>query len=301
MAVSPQLIQRLTRALSQGPAAGAQECAAVLIELRGTDQRGAAALVAQDPALAGLLAAGLGEPSTKNIRELAAGLEALASAESCVGCGTCCRVSSPTLYLEDAAFVGEGGPGREHFYTLRAGEEAFSARLGRLESLGGELIKLREGAGGGCIFLQDNGCTIYEQRPLQCRWLECWSGRHAGQLGQRPRLSRAEVFTGDDIALALTVEFEQKLPATQLARLLAAAAEGEQEAGQEALAFMEKDHGLRRAISERYGYGLDGLDLLLGRPAMVIAKSYGLAVELDGEDHPVLRKARLGAAKKKSW
>jgi Fe-S-cluster containining protein len=292
MAASPQLIERLVRALGQGPAAAAQECAAILIELRGTDQTGAAALVAQDPGLSGLLAAGLGEPSTKNIQKLAAGLETLASAESCVGCGTCCRVSSPTLYLEDAALLGESGSGREHFYTLRAGEEVFSARLGRLESLGGELIKLREGAGGGCIFLQDNGCTIYEQRPLQCRWLECWSGRHAGQLGGRPRLSRADVFAGDDIALALAAEFEQKLVAAQLARLLKAAAEGGQEAGQEALAFMEKDHGLRRGISERYGYGLGGLDLLLGRPAMEIAKSYGLAVELDGEDRPQLRKVR---------
>ncbi len=285
-----QLAERLIRALAQGPAAAAQECAAVLVELRGTDQAGATALVNRDPGLSRLLAAALTDTSPPPIQELAAGLEALAAAQTCVACGTCCRVSSPTLYQEDATLLSEAGPGREHFYTLRAGEEAYSARAERLESLDQELIKLREGPGGGCVFLRDHRCGIYEQRPLQCRWLECWSNRHAGQLQDRPRLSRAQVFAGDETALALAAEFERKLPAEELARLLKAAAEGDSEASQQTLAFMEKDHGLRHAIAERYGYSPSELELLLGRPAMEIARSYGLAVELDSQDRPVLKK-----------
>lgn len=285
MPPTQSLTERLARAMAQGPSAAAQAVAAALTELRGCDAAGAAAVLAGDAALCGLLAAGPGSQAA-----LAGRLAELAGTARCLGCGTCCRVSSPTLYQEDLALLGPEGPGRQHFYTLRTGEEVHSARLGRRQVLGQELIKLREAPDGACLFLGAAGCAIYAQRPLQCRWLECWSGRHAGQLEGRPRLGREQVLAGDDTALALTAEFERKLPAARLAGLLGRAAQGDDQAAAQALAVLEQDHGLRAAISDRYGYGPAELALLLGRPAVEIARAYGLILELDADNRPRLRR-----------
>ncbi|MFH2126029.1 MAG: YkgJ family cysteine cluster protein, partial [Pseudomonadota bacterium] len=217
---------------------------------------------------------------TASAERLAACLQDLAQAARCIGCAACCRTSSPTLYAEDLPRLKNAGLGWESLVTLRAGDQAHSARLGVLQTLEHELIKLRE-RGSACAWLGEGGCGIYEHRPLQCRWLECWSGRHAGQLGERPRLSREELLAGDPTALALAREYEVKLPAAELHQALAEAAQGQDQAP--ALAMLELDHVLRTAIGQRYGYSPEALYLVLGRPAREVAGNYGLELSLEGE------------------
>jgi Fe-S-cluster containining protein len=274
-----QMTERLERARQAGPGALAQACAALLAEARGVGPAAAARAVGNDRALGNLIA------ETAPAPRLAACLADLARAKRCLGCATCCRASSPTLYVEDLPRLKAAGLGWESLVTLRAGERAHSARLGGLQTLERELIKLRE-RGGSCAWLGGGGCRIYEQRPLQCRWLECWSGRHAGQLEDRPRLSRADLLADDPIALALAEEYEVKLPAEALHRALAQAAQGEDQAL--ALALLELDHHLRLGIGERYGYRPQTLHLVLGRPAAEVAANYGLELSLKGVS-PVLR------------
>lgn len=270
----PQIIQRLEQARGHGPGALAQACAALLAEARGVETAAAARAVAQDRELAGLIA------GVAPAQRLAACLQDMAQAGRCIGCATCCRASSPTLYTEDLPRLKAAGLGWQSLVTLRAGEKVHSARLGGLQTLESELIKLRE-QGGACAWLGEGGCAIYEHRPLQCRWLECWSGRHAGQLGDRPRLSREELLAGDSTALALAREYDIKLPAAHLHQALAEAAQGGDTAP--ALAMLELDHRLRAAISRRYGYSLEALRLVLGRPALEVAANYGLDLSLEGE------------------
>ncbi|MBU1452983.1 MAG: YkgJ family cysteine cluster protein [Proteobacteria bacterium] len=281
MPENTSMIQRLEQARSQGPGALAQACAALLASARGLGALAAARAVALDRELSGLIAA------LASAQELAICLDELARAARCLGCATCCRASSPTLYAEDQPRLAAAGLGREHMLTLRAGEKVYSARLGRLQTLGRELIKLREQA-GACAWLGDGGCAIYDNRPLQCRWLECWSGRHAGQLDGRPRLGRELLLAADPIALALAREYDAKLPAAEIHQALADVAGGEESASAQALAFLELDHGLRTAISGRYGYSVEALFLILGRPALEVAANYGLELGLEGEA-PVLR------------
>lgn len=272
--MSDFMIQRLREATSRGPGALARACAALLAEARGVDATAAARAVSRDRELSGLIAA------MAPAGDLAARLEALAQAARCIGCATCCRTSSPTLYAEDLPRLTAAGLGWESLVTLRAGDKARSARLDGLQTLEHELIKLRE-RGGACAWLGEGGCGIYEHRPLQCRWLECWSGRHAGQLADHPRLSREELLAEDQTALALAREYEIKLPAAGLHQALAEAAQGKDQAP--ALAMLELDHVLRGAVNERYGYSPEALYLVLGRPAREVAGNYGLELSLEGE------------------
>jgi Fe-S-cluster containining protein len=269
--VSRELERRLAGALAQ-PARAWAEAAAALAELRPMDPAGAAAVLEADPEVRGLFPQG-----PEAAVGLARRLEALAAARRCLGCGTCCRTSSPTLYAEDLERLGPAGIPRRALYCLRAGETVHSARLGRRSALERELIKLAEAPAGGCRFREAAGCAVYDSRPLQCRVLECWSARHAGMLEGRPRLDRARLLAGDETALALAAEYDAKLPAVELARALEAAAAGDSASADQALAMLELDHRLREGAARRYGYGPEDLALMWGRPGLAVAAAYGLA------------------------
>ncbi|CAO0823219.1 YkgJ family cysteine cluster protein [Desulfarculales bacterium] len=278
-------LEELSAALAQAGAVGLEAaCGQALRRMRGLDAAGAAAVLAAELGMA--LAACLGPQPQGSLEELALCLEELARRPACLGCGTCCRASSPTLYAEDLPLIGGQGLPRPTLYTLRAGERAYSARLGRSLALGQDLVKLRESVQGGCLFLEGSRCGIYGHRPLQCRHLECWSDRHAGQLEGRPRLGRRDLFAGDSTALALMEEYELRLPGAELAQALETAAQGVAQAP--ALALMELDHGLRSGIGARYGYDPQELDLLLGRSARAVALAHGLGLALGPRGRPCL-------------
>ncbi len=287
MSPPPRLIERLARSLAE-PAAAWQAAVTLLAELRPMDPAGAAVVLEREPGLARLVAQGPAAAA-----ELAARLLELARARRCVGCGTCCLTSSPTLYAEDLERIGGKGLPRQALFALRPGERVFSAREGASRLLEGELIKLREQRDKrGCLFLANGRCGIYDSRPLQCRVLECWSGRHAGELEGRPRLTRADLFAGDQVALELIAEYDLKLPAGRLGRALEAAAAGDRQAADQALSLMELDHNLRQGAGRRYGYTSQELELMWGRPALVVAGDHGLEVALDQAGRPVLRRRK---------
>ncbi|ADK86025.1 protein of unknown function UPF0153 [Desulfarculus baarsii DSM 2075] len=278
-------LQAIATALDAGPTAALAACAEALMRLRPMAADGAQRLCRP------LLAAGLGAAA------LLERLESLAVRQACLGCATCCQASSPTLYLADLALLGPDGPGRGHFYTLRAGEMVSSARLGSRQALVAELIKIREAPGGGCVFLEPGGgCAIYDRRPLQCRNLECWSGRDASTLALKPRLGRAEILCDDDTALTLAAEYDVKLPAAELTQALEQAKAGSQVAAAAALQMIELDHRLRGAISRRYGYDAPALELIIGRAAQVVARAHGLALGLDRLGRPRLERLHFGPA-----
>ncbi len=265
----------------------------LLARLRPMDPSGAALVLERESGLGGLLAQG-----PEAAAELADRLMELAQARECLGCGTCCLTSSPTLYGEDLDRLGPEDLTRQALYALRAGEKVSSAREGGNKLLERELIKLREHQPGantpglGCVFLEAGRCQVYEARPLQCRVLECWSGSHAGQLAGQPRLTRAMLFAGDETALALVAEYDLKLPALELTQALEAAARGDAQASAQALAMLELDHHLRGGVSQRYGYSPEDLDLMWGRPAILVARTHGLEPVLDDKGRVVLQSSK---------
>jgi len=287
--VPPQPTQLLLKALSQaGPLGLRQAALTALAAGRNLDAEGAASVLEGDAQLARLLGrAAWGGPGQEDAcRDLAGRIQELAQAQVCLACGTCCRAGGPTLYLEDLTLVGGPGLTRVDLVTLRAGERAYSARLGRGLVLERELIKPRWREGVACTHLQGSRCATYEQRPLQCRHLQCWSGRHAGQLDHMPRLGRADIYTEDATALALMAEYDAKLPAGELMEVLQAAAQGGDQAP--ALAAMALEHRLRLGVSARYGYPEGELDLLLGRPSWELARGFGLTLDADDQGRPCL-------------
>lgn len=245
----------------------------LIAERRGIDPGGAHAAVDSDARIGELLAGPWDA--------LRARAEEIASARECIACGTCCRSSGPTLYAEDLGLVEGGHLERTDLYTLRTGEKVSSRRRGRTFALERDLVKVRAREGGGCRYLEGSRCVVHAHRPLECRHLECWSGRNAGDLEDRPRLDRRTLYASDETALRLIEEYDVKVPAPRLRTLLEAA-------DPEAIALIDLDHRLRAGIAARHGYRTEEQPLLLGRPALEVARAHGLEVALDEEERPVL-------------
>ncbi|MBW2263708.1 MAG: hypothetical protein JRG91_17235, partial [Deltaproteobacteria bacterium] len=100
-------------------------------------------------------------------------------------------------------------------------------------------------------------------------------------LEDRPRLDRRDLFRDDDTALQLIAEYDVKVPAAGLASRLS-------DRSREAIDLIDLDHRLRTGMEARFGYSQPVLELMLGRPALVVARAHGLDVSLDEQGEPVL-------------
>ncbi len=125
---------------------------------------------------------------------------ALDSRPWCVRCGECCRRGSPVLFDQDRPALASGAIRRADLMTLRQGEPAFSNRLGRMILLEQEQVKIREQEDGrACIFLAPAGdaCQIYDDRPFQCRVMECWDPSRFDTLTRMRPLNRRDLILFD--------------------------------------------------------------------------------------------------------
>jgi Fe-S-cluster containining protein len=276
----------------EGLAGARRRLAQLLMALRSPDPPGAFAALAEDRALIDELVQWTGREQDELWQRLVDRVEELAKAQRCLRCGTCCRASSPTLYVDDLERITTGKLPRSSLYALRRGEVVHCQREQERQVLDQDLIKLRERPQGGCLLLDDHLCRDYDHRPLQCRHLECWSGQHAGQLEDHLRLTRQQVYADDERALQLIEEYEAKLPLPALMNALDAAVQGDEEGAAGALAFIELDHRLRAGVESTYGYGLGEQELLFGRDALAVVRGLGLVINVEDDDRPVFASRR---------
>lgn len=79
------------------------------------------------------------------------------------GCSHCCHVSVVLSKSEAAVIAKETG----HRINSQAGR--FSA-AGTLDPISAKAEVVRQYQGQACVFLRQGECSIYEHRPLVCRW-----------------------------------------------------------------------------------------------------------------------------------
>ena len=82
----------------------------------------------------------------------------------CTGCGKCCTGSDGYVFLSPTDIERLA----IHFSTTR---EEFIAKYTRIVE---NEIVLLDSASSECIFLKDNKCDVYLNRPVQCRTFPWW-------------------------------------------------------------------------------------------------------------------------------
>lgn len=94
----------------------------------------------------------------------------------CKRCGTCCVNGGPALHTEDLPLIQKGLLPQENLVSIRRAEPVFSPLTDLIEPAKSEFIKV---AGSNkswkcCFYQDDTGCSIYKNRPKECKLLKCW-------------------------------------------------------------------------------------------------------------------------------
>ena len=88
---------------------------------------------------------------------------------SCKRCSACCRFEAGYVFLsgKDRVLLED---------YLKIGSREFSNTYCRWVTLddGKEHLSLKEKSNFDCIFWTEDGCSVYETRPLQCRAYPFW-------------------------------------------------------------------------------------------------------------------------------
>lgn len=198
----------------------------------------------------------------------------------CQRCGTCCKAGGPALHREDRDLVASGKIPLKDLYTIRKGELARDNVQGTLQPVTSELIKIK---GVGCSWTccyygpESKGCTIYEDRPLECRVLNCRDTAAIEAIYDRQRLTRKDLLDAVPHLWDLVEGHEEKCSYRVLAEMAARLKKGPNQAAADNLVEMVGyDAHLRELITEKGRPDPALLDFLFGRPLTDTLPGFGL-------------------------
>jgi Fe-S-cluster containining protein len=195
--------------------------------------------------------------------------------ESCVRCGECCERGGPTLHSEDRIFLQKSVLRPTHLFTMRAGELAYHPLEERLIELSDEVIKIKGMDGSSaCTFYdaEQHACTIYEDRPMECRAFKCWDTGDVEKIFMQDLLSRLDLCPKGSTIAELISAYERSFPPARIYGLLSHAGpqEGAEQTSPEIEQMVSTDEAFRQKVIEALGLGEDELEFFFGRPVKAL-------------------------------
>lgn len=205
----------------------------------------------------------------------------------CKRCGTCCREGGPALHREDLALVQSGKIPLKDLYTIRRGELARDNVKGALQPVSSELVKIKgTGRSWTCHYYhaESKGCTLYADRPLECRVLNCRDTAAIEAIYDQHRLTRKDLLDAVPHLWDLVAEHKRKCDYRVLAELAGRLKEGPDQAAADRLSEMiGYDLHLRALITEKGRPDPTLLDFLFGRPLVDTLPGFGLQAHQKGD------------------
>jgi len=210
---------------------------------------------------------------------------------ACVQCGECCRKGGPVLHLEDLDLLRTERIPWSALYTIRSGEPVASPDGSGIFFLVDERIKLREKEGSReCIFLdpETDLCTIYEDRPMECRAQSCWDRKSYQELENQPYLTRRDLFVHIDVlwdvieAHRLRCGFEKLYELLRLLKNEQSREKASEIAGK-IIELVSYENHFRLFMADQLNIPSDVLELVFGRPLEKLLKLFGYRVKTEGD------------------
>lgn len=116
--------------------------------------------------------------------------------DHCQKCGTCCRKGGPAIHREDKKLLQNGLILLKYLFTIRKDEPVYDNVRRCIISSPSDIIRIKSlESSNVCVFfnLKHNNCTIYDNRPLECRLLKCWATGEIENNYDKGRLLRQEL------------------------------------------------------------------------------------------------------------
>ena len=219
--------------------------------------------------------------------------------DECKRCGTCCLKGGPALHREDKELVEQGCIPLNCLYTIRKGEIALDNVMGRLIEVSEDIVRIKSADGSGACVLfetEKNECSIYQDRPLECRALKCWDTQDIREAYAEDRLSRKEILEKSPDFAELVDYHDSKCDYRKIRELIAVLDDGKNEDALEQLReILAFDDHLRGLVLEKTSFGEAILDFLFGRSLKQVLPGMGLkVVKKDGKYVLSKKKVRLG-------
>jgi Fe-S-cluster containining protein len=190
--------------------------------------------------------------------------------KSCLKCGTCCQNNGPVLHLDDLELIRKKILVPENLVLLRKGEPAMDSILGKPVLLEKELIKIKGKKPGSwtCLFHDTKTCLclIHNDRPVQCRILECWNPQKITEFYNKNTLSRRDLLSKGSALEEIILMHEEKCSAGSLMELLEIKIYSSLNNDQEIKKMISFDIEFRKIFQEKTGISKQCLDYYFGRP-----------------------------------
>jgi len=174
-----------------------------------------------------------------------------------------------------------------YLYTIRKGELAHDNIKGCLMPVDSDIIKIKgKEQSWTCIFFDEpaKGCTIYDNRPLECKALKCWDTRELEQIYAKKRLTRKDRIAEVKGLWNLIKDHQARCDFTKIQRLIDDLTGAKKNHAQRKLReIIRYDAEIRKLVVARGGLDAEMLDFLFGRPLTKILSSYGVKVHQSGE------------------
>ena len=207
---------------------------------------------------------------------------------NCKRCGTCCQKGGPSFHQADKVLIESGVIPSKCLYTIRKGEMAYDNVRQCLEPVSADIIKIKgQGNSWTCLFFNEAqaACTIYEDRPIECRALKCWDTAELEALYAKKRLKREDVLADIEGLWDLIKDHQRRCDYNTILILVKAIKDGKADDARQKLAeLIQFDDEIRKLTVSRGGLDADMLDFLFGRPLSQTLKHFGLrVVEKEGK------------------
>ncbi len=211
--------------------------------------------------------------------------------DSCYRCGTCCQKGGPAFHKQDRELLESGRIGMADVYTIREGEPIHDNVKGGIVSAETDIIKIKGvQTSWTCRFLKqsDNSCSIYKDRPVECRVMKCWDTCDIEAIYAVDRLTRRDLVSGVD-GLWELIEDHHRECSYHIIRKFLREGDGKLEGStkDKVLEMIKYDLAIRPMIAEKGKLELDVLDFLLGRPLIETISLFGLDVIKDGNSYRI--------------
>lgn len=199
----------------------------------------------------------------------------------CMRCGTCCKKGGPSFHHADKTLIEEGMIHLKYLYTIRKGELANDNVKQCLEPVSSDVIKIKgKNNSWTCIFFNESqsACSIYENRPIECRAQRCWDTQELEDLYAQKRLTRKDLLSEIDGLWGLIRDHQERCNYQTIRKLVDTINSNKGDGAREKLTeIIQYDTEIRKLVVSTAGLSAEMLDFLLGRPLIQTIKKLGLS------------------------
>ena len=197
----------------------------------------------------------------------------------CIRCGTCCEKGGPSFHIQDRPLIENGTIHTRYLYTIRKGEFVHDNVQGQLKPADSDIIKIKgKSPSWECVFFQkrDKSCSIYDNRPLECRLLKCWDTRDIEAVYEKDRLTRQDILIGIEGLWELIADHEKQCAHDAINRAIRDFHGVLSKQAQDVITgAIQYDSAIRQLVLENGNVAPDMTDFLFGRPLTVTLKLAG--------------------------